>query len=109
MKFLKILSYFVAICWVLAGLIIIGSLYLGTALWIVHIVVGTLFISIGIYFLQKERCFLELLKSIKDRDKVVQKNILFELILLLFFCFFGLVALSAIYSRVFNEGFSVFG
>ena len=109
MKYLKFLSYLITTCWSLAGLIIMGSIFLGQSLWFINLFIGLFFIFIGFYFFKKESCFLELYKHSTIEDEMVNKNIKLELMLLLFFSFFGVIVLSAVYSRVFDEGFAVFG
>lgn len=109
MKSLKVLSYFILICWSLAGIITMGSIWLSKDLWFINFFVGLFFLFIGFYFLQKERYFLKLCNQPQINEKILTKNIKLELMLVLGFSFFGVIVLSAVYSRVFNESFAVFG
>ena len=76
---------------------------------ITNLVVGILFLAIGIYFFLKEKFILKFLKRRDlNTDGLLKKVILGELIFIIIALLIGIIALSAVSLRVFVEGFSVF-
>ena len=65
----------------------------------------------GVYFYFKEKALSELLaKTCKEQqDKLHRKVILREIIFIIVALLIGITILSAVSSRVFEEGFAVFG
>ncbi len=111
MKILKNITLFTGLLWIINGFITIGSIYLSYIGIVVNCIVGMLFILIGIYFYKRGKILLELLTKTSDSlpHKLRKKVITSEIILTAGILFIGFIILCAISSRVFREGFAVFG
>ena len=117
-KLFKGIAFLGAGLWMLSGVITIGSILNGTVGFFINIVVGVIFILIGVYVLTKAVYFLKLLAEVRslesnDRHKtdigIYRINVRLEILLMLSFVLSGLIILSAVISRTFYEGFPVFG
>lgn len=111
LKILQFATYLTILLWITTGLIIVGSIYLSRIGFVINLVIGILFILIGMYFYLKEKAFSKLLTQICEgkQDKLHKKVILGEIIFIMMALFIGATALSAVSSRVFGQGFAVFG
>jgi len=59
-KLFKGIAFLGAGLWMLSGVITIGSILNGTVGFFINIVVGVIFILIGVYVLTKAVCFFEI-------------------------------------------------
>ncbi len=111
LKLLQFATYLTIFLWITSGLIIIGSIYLSRIGFVINLLVGTLFILLGLYFYFKEKFLSEFLKKTCESElgKLYKKVILGEVIFIMVTLLVGVIILSAVSSRVFGEGFAVFG
>ena len=118
LNFLKILSYAVFSIWVLLGVLTFLSIYYGMTGFVINIVMGCVFILIGLYLFLKAKNILALFYSfnrftINKNTNIIntqfKKMIFFENIFILLSLLIGLIFLTAIFSRVFSEKLPVFG
>ncbi len=118
LNFLKILSYAVFSIWVLLGGLTFLSIYYGMTGFVINIVMGCVFILIGLYLFLKAKNILALFYSfnrftINKNTNIIntqfKKMIFFENIFILLSLLIGLIFLTAIFSRVFSEKLPVFG
>ena len=111
LKILHFATYLTILLWITTGLITIGSIYLSRIGFVTNIIVGILFILLGVYFYFKEKALSELLGKTykKEQDKLHNKVILGEIIFIMVALLVGGTILSAVISRVFWEGYAVFG
>jgi len=111
LKILKLLDLINISLWLIIGLITIGSIFLSSIGFVINLVVGSIFISIAIFFNYKRKYLFELLKKIYNdgvyvlTDKVING----EIVGLVTALILGILIFSAVSSRVFIEGFPVFG
>ena len=111
MKQLRFTIYSTVLLWLLNGTITVGgAIYLGAGISNINGVVGTLFILMGAYFYWRGKVLLELLTKIHTMScpKLRKKFMILEIGFNMGFLFLGVVASSAIISRVFVEGYPVF-
>ena len=111
LRLLQFATYFTTFLWITSGLLTIGSIYLSRIGFVINLIVGTLFILLGIYFYCKEKALSELLeKTCQGKlGKLHKKVILGEVVFIMIALLVGIIILSAVSSRVFGEGFAVFG
>ncbi|MDD2680748.1 MAG: hypothetical protein PHE20_01440 [Patescibacteria group bacterium] len=111
MKILQFTTIFTAFLWVATGLVTVGSIYLSNIGFVINLIVGLSFILIGFYLHLKEKNIFGLLKIVpEDQSRNLYKKVIVgEIIFIAAALFFGLMAFSAVLSRVFGEGFAVFG
>jgi len=111
LKTLKLTTYLTVFVWITTGIITVGSIYLSFIGFFINLTVGILFILIGIYLGIKEKSLYELITKIcnEEQSQLCQKVILGEIILIMISLLIGLGILIAVSSRVFVEGFAVFG
>ena len=118
LNFLKALSYAVFTVWVLLGVFTFLSIYYGMTGIIINIVMGAVFILIGLYLFLKAKNILALFYSfnrftINKNTNIIntqfKKMIFFENIFMLLSLVIGLIFLTAIFSRMFSEKLPVFG
>ena len=103
--------YLNALAWLLLGLLSIGSIINGSDGLMINIVLGSLFILIGIYFYlrTKNHQKLLLLFAEKKADQYFKHFILLEKILISMSLFFIFILLSGVIHRIFGENMPVFG
>ncbi len=108
---LRYASYGASMVWIATGLIIIGSIYLSSSGFFINLIIGVLFILLGIFFYSKEKTLLQILSQNHEdiQNTLYKKSINGEIILAMLTLFLGLMLLSAASSRVFVEGYPVFG
>lgn len=111
LKILRIITYLATLIWVVTGLVTIGSIYLSRIGFVINLLVGKSFILLGTYFYFKEKALSELLEiTYQDQfSKLHNKVFLGEFFFMMFALLVGIIILSAVSSRVFKEGFAVFG
>ncbi|QEN04580.1 hypothetical protein EW093_07640 [Thiospirochaeta perfilievii] len=111
LKILKFLDLINISLWLIIGLITIGSIFLSSIGYVINLVVGSIFISIAIFFNYKRKYLFELLKKtcIDGEDILTDKVINGEIVGIISALILGIIIFTAVYSRVFIEGFPVFG
>lgn len=108
MKKIKYMSYITTFVWMMISFITLSSIYLSSIGWVINLTMSIIFALVSIYVFYKERNFILLISSINN-NTYKTKAIIYELLSLTIILLVGLVALSGVYHRVFNEQFSVFG
>ena len=109
-KSLQILSLITAFVWTAVGIITVGSIYLSMGGFVINVVVGSLFIFIGQFIFWKERYFVKFLREAVSNNKKLKVTVIIsELFFIGGILLVGLVAFFGVFSRVFLEGFAVFG
>lgn len=112
-KLIQFLSSLGSLFWVLLGLLSIGGITLSTSGWLINVVMGILFIAVGCFFYARGRSFVCFYQShIKQgllANQSLKRFIRLEIVLLLGNCFVSALLLAAGASRVFGEGFAIFG
>lgn len=109
----KIFSNISVFLWCITGILTIGSLFNSATGIFINITVGMMFILTSYFLYLKSKNFLKLINDIdqfNDNSAVkYQKVLFFELVFSVIVSFIGLISLSAVISRVFAEGLTVFG
>ena len=108
----KNIAFISAILWTGLGVLTIGSIALSSIGWAINLIIGLLFMLIA-YFLylrvKNLHCFYETIPSDAQNNPHLQRFLRLEMIFVLGTCFFGIILLSAGISRVFGEGYAIFG
>ena len=108
----KNLALVSAFFWVGLGVLTVGSIIVSSLGWIINLIMGILFIFIGWYLYARSDSFYRLFSSSASdmqNNPYIQRFLRFDLIFVLGTCFVGGLLLMASMSRVFGEGFAVFG
>lgn len=117
-KLIHFLSNLGALFWVLLGLLTIGGIALSTIGWVINTVVGILFITIGLFFYAHGRAFVRFYQSHTEHGSTerefssnpfLKRFMTLEILLLAGNCLVSALLLTAGASRVFGEGFPIFG
>ena len=110
-KIILLATYIASSTWIICGLITLGSIYLSRIGFTINFIVGLLFILLGVYIYSKEKALLELLVKAHEgkQSRLIKKVIIGEIIFITLALLVGIVIVSAVSSRVFGEGFAVFG
>ena len=111
LKIIALATYPCTALWIVSGIITIGSIYLSSIGLAINIIVGIIFILIGVYFYLKEKSLLQLLANecVGPDSKLRTKVIAGEIIFIIMMFLVGVIILSAVLQRVFGDGVSVFG
>ena len=111
LKVLQISAYATALLWLTSGVLTIGSIYLSTIGAFINITVGSIFLIIAVFYMEKQKRLYFLLNQTCKKDPTVlcQKVISLELLSMGIAIFLGLIVVYAITHRIFYEGFAVFG
>jgi hypothetical protein len=109
-KILQFAAYLSNLFWIMAGLSTIGSIYLSTNSFATNLIVGLIFILMGLYIYYKVKYLSEFLTKVEigEHNRLFKKVIFGEIIFIILFLFVGIIIFSAVLSRVFGEGFPVF-
>jgi len=111
-KLHKFIAYVGAWLWITLGGLTISSILLGTVGWAINVVIGTLFILIGCFFYWRTHSFHRFYMANADnlrKDKLFHQHLLPETLLTLCILLFVGILLLAGMSRVFGEGYPIFG
>ena len=109
----KLATNFSIILWFLDGLLTIGSIANGTIGLFINMIMGIIFMLIGLYIYLKVKNVIRIIDYSEDlatKNKTIYNRFIFiEIIFTFISIVVGLIALSGIASRVFGEGLAVFG
>ncbi len=108
-KLLQFLRVFAVLLWAMVG--VIGNIYLPTSAFAINIVMGSVFILVGQFVFWKEKYFIKLLKELvgQGNKKLKTQIVIGEAFFLVAVFLVGLGMFFGVFSRVFLEGFAVFG
>ena len=107
MKSNKVLSCVNVIIWSLSALMTVGSAIVYSEAYGVHFIFAAICLGLA-FFVYKRNDLLQNEKEIIVKNKNLTTFIKFEIITQIIILFIGLVAISAIISRVFHEHTSLF-
>ena len=116
LKLLVFFHYSTSLIWLNSGIIIAASSYFylssdGDYTWFVNLIVGIPFMLVTLFFRYKWHLLIQYLtkqKTTSQEKQIKQKLIITKLIGFVFVLSVGLVCLSAVFSRLFIEGMSIF-
>lgn len=106
------IAFVSAALWVGLGGLTVGSIALSSIGWVINLVMGLLFMLIGVYLYFRAKNlhrFYETITPTARNNPYIQRFLNLELIFVLSTCFVGVIFLSAGISRVFGEGYAIFG
>lgn len=101
-----------AILWIALGTLTIGSIVLSSIGWVINLVMGLLFILIGCFLYLRAyhwRRFYITVSSDMRNNPHLQRFLRLDLLFVLGACLLGALFLTAGVSRVFGEGYAIFG
>ncbi len=108
----KYTTFIGALLWIALGIITVGSIALSSIGWVINLIFGLLFILIGV-FIWSRMYYLNrfLIRSSQNVQLNIdlQRYLRLEIVLAVGILFVGLILLMGASSRVFGEGFAVFG
>ena len=108
----KNFAFLSAILWAGLGLLTVASVTLSTIGWEVNVMVGVLFISIGVFLYLRAKnlhWFYDVISTDVKNTPQLNRFLRLEMIFVLGTCFLGGLLLMAGISRVFGEGYAIFG
>ena len=116
MKFYKIVSYLGVFSFILLGLLTIGSIIYSTTGWVINLIMGLFFTTIGYYLYAKAKSVIKLIFNINKMNnerhvtlKSIDRFMFFEKIFIICCLLFGALLLSLAFSRIFGENLPIFG
>jgi hypothetical protein len=108
----KSIAFLGAIFWTALGMLAIGSIRLGTIAWVINLGMGFLFVATGYFLYRRAKNFSRFYETITpdaQNNPHLQRFLRLDLLFVLGAAFLsGLLLLAAI-SRVFGEGYAIFG
>ena len=108
----KNIAFLSTIFWAGLGVLTIGSIVISANGWVINLVIGSFFILIGIFLYLRAKNlhrFYEVIPSDVQNTPPLKHFLRLEMILILGTGFLGGMLLLAGISRVFGEGFAIFG
>ena len=101
-----------AILWIGLGALTLGSIVLSSIGWVINLVIGLIFILIGYFLYLRASKLVRFYVTATDdvqNNPHMQRFLRLDLMLVLSTCFLGGLLLTAGISRVFGEGYAIFG
>ncbi len=111
-RWYKNLALVSALLWVGLGVLTVGSIAVSTLGWAINLIMGALFIFIGWYIYARSDSFCRVYSSSASdmqNNPHIQRFLRLDLMFVLGACLVGGSLLVASISRVFGDGFAVFG